>query len=231
MDLDAKAYGRWLMDWLYDQTALEVMAEIAQAIADRDPHVDNMIYVVPYQSTSPFLDALGLPGIAGHPVVAYLCGQGWAQTTGYDGAHDRLVDEGSDPMEQDVASPRARLTPAGVVVARRNRASRPTALVDLPLPDRLLRWLHRETRRAGRPADLVNFLPSDDAVRDGTPGFSLGEVQDVARYLHEKELITDPGSQPQHGLGQQLVELTPGGRECCNGYNSNVSQYLEHGNC
>jgi len=133
-------------------------------------------------------------------------------------------------MEQDVVFPLARITPAGIDVARRNRASRRVAVpADTPLTERMLRWLYRETVSTGRPANLVNFLPSDYAIRDGALGFTLREVQDAARYLHGKGLVTDPGSQPVRGLGQQLVEVTPGGRECHNGYNANLSQYLKRG--
>lgn len=232
LDLDVKAYGRWLLDWLYDQTDIERVAEIAQAMADGDPFVENMLYGLGLNDTRPFFARLGLPGITGHPVAAYLDARGWAQTgDGWYDASDILTEDDSDPMEQDVESPRLRMMPAGADVVRRNRASRrDTAPADRPLTERLLRWLYSETVLTGRPAGLVNFMPSDYAIRDGAPGFTLREVQDTVGYLHEKGLVTDPGRQPARGLGPQLVALTPGGRECHNGCNANVGQYLERGN-
>lgn len=233
LDLDVEAYGRWLLDWLYDQPESQGVAEIAQAKADGELFVENMLYALGFNDTGLFFARLGLPGITGHPVVARLEGQGRVDPDGQWAAeaHLTLMEDASDPMEQDVESPRARITPAGIEVVRHDRASRRDAVPsDTPLTKRMLRWLYRETVSTRRPANLVNFLPSDYAIRNGALGFTLREAQDAARYLHEKGLVTDPGSQPVCGLGQQLVELTPGGRECHNGYDANASQYLERGN-
>lgn len=233
LDLDVEGYGRWLLDWLYDQPESQRVAEIAQAKADGQLFIENMLYAVDFNDTGLFFARLGLPGITGHPVVARLMGQGWVDTDSQFAAeaHLTLREDGSDPMEQDDESPRARITPAGIEVARRNRAGRRDAVpADTPLTMRMLRWLYRETVSTENPADLVNFLPSDYAIRNGSLGFILREAQDAARYLHEKALVTYPGSQPVRGLGQQLVKLTPAGRECHNGYDANVSQYLGRGN-
>lgn len=237
MDLDVEAYGRWLLDWLYDQPESREVAELAPLAAAGDPSVENALYALyarGLNDTGPFFTGLGLPGITGHPVVGYLDDQGWADPRGLDSdwvpVHKILGSGGFDPMQQDVASPPAIITFAGIVVAEGNRASRRDAVpVDTPLTERLLRWVYRVTMSTGRPADLVNFLPSDYAVCNGTLWFTLREAQRIALDLHEEGLVTDPGSQPVRGLGEQLVELTAGGRECHNGYNANVSRYLGRG--
>lgn len=234
LDLDVKAYGRWLLDWLYDQPESKQVAKLAPLKAASDPHLPNALYGIGLTGTGPFFTGLGLPGITGHPVVAYLDGQRWADPRGQLGswhpAHDILGDEGFDPMQQDVESPPVIITFEGLDVAQGNRAScRDAVPADTPLTGRLLRWVYRVSMSTGRPANLVNFLPSDYATRNRTLGFTLGEAQDTALWLHEKELVTDPGSQPARGLGQQLVELMPDGRECHNGYDADVSRYLRRG--
>jgi hypothetical protein len=234
MNLAGGGYGRWLLDWLYDQPLTQYVIEVTEREAARVPFPGVLVDFV---DTGPFFARLGLPGVTGYPVVDYLGREGWI----VDGSSipagiftdEFIAAKVGDPpwrfrMKADMPSPCVRITPAGIDAARQNRASyRDIMDASDPLNKRLLRWLYSQQVHTGRPADLVDFLTSDHATINNSLTFTLREAQEAALYLHKKGLITDPGKQPKNGLGAELIELTSEGYECNNGYDADIRRYLE----
>jgi hypothetical protein len=162
-----------------------------------------------YSDVTGFISEEGLPEECGRPLVEHLQDQGLVRTAiGLDGRPDSMI------------------TPKGIAHLHEIRAQRrDLALRAHTLRRQMLQWLYGEEQITDMaPPDWSGFLGSDEAHMLGEP-FAMREVEQVASYLNNKNLITGPSTgEAETGVVRPM--LTDDGHDCVLEFGGNVSDYL-----